>query len=273
MNHLFNNEQRMIEIIFAHRNKAYGAYALRSSYGETTVKAIGLMLLGITSVLSVAWHFSHNTPPDTDQKTSTLIVDSVYTIPINLNKEEEAKQEPQAPTPDKPASTASADGLGTVISDTVEPTASTETVVTTGTESVTTAEPSPSHSTDGGSGKGLEKGSGSPLGTSSVVATHMLDKMPQFKGGLAALNDFIKRNVRYPQEAIDEGRQGKLFVRFIVDENGKVSSAELLNTSYKDLNTEALRVVGIIPDFESPGIANGQPVKTYYQVPINFRLR
>jgi protein TonB len=263
----------MTEIIFAQRNKAYGAYAIRSSYGETTIKAIGFMLLGITSVLSVAWHFSHNSPPDTDEKTSPLIADTAYTIQINLANGEKEQQDPQPKTPDKPASTASADGLGTVISDTVEPTSSTETIVTNGTESVTTAEPSPSVSTDGGSGKGLEKGVGSPLGTASVVSTHMLEKMPQFKGGLAALNDFIRRNVRYPQEAIEEGRQGKLFVRFIVDENGKVSSAELLNTSYNDLNAEALRVVGIIPDFESPGIANGQPVKTYYQVPINFRLR
>lgn len=263
----------MTEIIFAHRNKAYGAYAIRSSYGETTIKAIGFMLLGITSVLSVAWHFSHNTPPDADEKTSPLISDSAYTIPVTLNNGEVEKQDPQPATPDKPASTASADGLGTVISDTVEPTSSTETIVTNGSESVTTTEPIPEPSTDGGSGKTKGVLPGIPTGSSSVVETHRLDKMPQFKGGLAALNDFIRRNVRYPQDAIDEGRQGKLFVRFIVDENGKVSSAELLNTSYKDLNAEALRVVGIIPDFESPGIAEGQPVKTYYQVPINFRLR
>lgn len=273
MNHLFNNEQRMTEIIFAHRNKAYGAYAIRSSYGETTVKAIGFMLLGITSVLSVAWHFSHNNPPDAEGKISPLIIDSVYSIPINLDKGEEAKQDPLPKTPEKPASTASTDGLSTVISDTVEPTSSTETIVTNGTESVTTSEPNIEPSTDGGSGKTTGVIPGIETGTSTVVETFKLQKMPQFKGGLAALNEFIKRNVHYPQEAIEEGRQGKLFVRFIVDENGKVSNAELLNTSYNDLNKEALRVVGIIPDFESPGIANGQPVKTYYQVPINFRLR
>jgi protein TonB len=273
MNHLFNNEQRMTEIIFAHRNKAYGAYAIRSSYGETTIKAIGYMLLGITSVLSVAWHFSHNNPPQPEKNSSPLIIDSVITIPVNLNNGELEKQDPQPTTPDKPASTASADGLGTVVSDTVEPTSSTETIVTNGTESVTTTEPSPEPTTDGGNGKTKGLLPGIPTGSSSVVETIKLEKMPQFKGGLAALNDFIRRNVHYPPEAIEEGRQGKLYVRFIVDENGKVSSAELLNTSYKDLNTEALRVVGIIPDFESPGIANGQPVKTYYQVPINFRLR
>lgn len=270
MNHLFNNEQKMTEIIFAHRNKAYGAYVLRSSYGETTLKALLTMIFGLSGIVCTGWYISkQNPPPPPAENNLQLIVDSLYTIPVDLEK----KVEP--PTPEQPSTAnnkplTSDNTIGTVVSETVETTSSSDSLVV--------------NTTTTGDDKGLEgpvtgtnttvKGiSGPGSSTTTVAELHQVDKSPEFKGGLNALMRFIRDNTRYPQEAIDMGHGGKYFVRFIVDENGKVSQPTLLNSRYPELDAEVLRVVKIIPDFESPGMVKGQAVKTYYQLPFNFTLR
>lgn len=267
MNHLFNNEQKMTEIIFAHRNKAYGAYVIRSSYGETTAKAIGFMLMSITTIMGIAWYLNHNEPPRSEEKNYIPLerdTSIVFVIPHD--------EEPKLPEPEHSASAASADNerLSTVISDTVEPTESSTVTVENQGQSTGTLSSTSTESTSGG---------GSSTATGSVIAEvdkspkMFVDKMPEFKGGIKALMKYLTDHVRYPQEAIELGHEGKYFIRFVVDENGKVSLPEVLNGRYSELNAEALRVVKSIPDFESPGLIDGQPVKTYYQVPINFRLQ
>ena len=64
MSYLVNNQQNLNEVIFANRNKSYGAYVIRSAYGNTIVKSLSIMILGFGTFMSLAFYFSNrnNTP-------------------------------------------------------------------------------------------------------------------------------------------------------------------------------------------------------------------
>jgi protein TonB len=268
MNHHFNSEQGMTEIIFAHRNKTYGAYQIRSSYGETTLKSLGIMLLCVCALTGTAFHLAQPEDKGPEEKTSLLLKDSVFVIPITLEEEPLPKTE----SSEKPASSAGAEttaSSSTLVSDSAlieKPTSNSSPSYTTST----TETGAGNNSKGTGDTTLVSKGT---ISAPTVKNGFEVDQMPRFKGGLKALNDFIRSKVIYPETAVEDNRSGTVFVRFVVDENGKVVNAELLNKLGPDLNNEALRVIQMIPDFEAPGYSKGEPVKTFYQLPIHFRLR
>ena len=97
--------------------------------------------------------------------------------------------------------------------------------------------------------------------------------MPSFPGGDRAMAEFVMRNIRYPQSAIDAGEQGAVVVRFVVGKDGKVSDATVIRGRSDALNAEALRVVSTMPDFE-PGLnEEGKAVACNYTIPVMFKLK
>lgn len=99
-----------------------------------------------------------------------------------------------------------------------------------------------------------------------------VDEMPVFKGGDAGLLKFITENTSYPVSAKNNGIQGKVIVSFIVGADGNVSDAKIEKSVNTDLDTESLRVVNSLPDFEKPGIKNGKAVPVMFMLPIAFTL-
>lgn len=99
-----------------------------------------------------------------------------------------------------------------------------------------------------------------------------LDSYPKYPGGEADLTRFIAEHVRYPQDAMREGKHGRVVVRFVVGKNGKLSSPKVVNSVSPSLDAEALRVVSLLEDFE-PAMANGKPVNVHYTLPIQFNLK
>ena len=97
------------------------------------------------------------------------------------------------------------------------------------------------------------------------------DKRPEFPGGITALNEFIAKHLRYPEEAMERGIQGRVIVQFVIDEQGKVTNAEVVRSVSPELDKEALRIVGVMPKW-NPGIRKGKPVKMKWSWPITFRL-
>jgi TonB family protein len=103
---------------------------------------------------------------------------------------------------------------------------------------------------------------------------NVVDKMPEFPGGNAALMKYIYDNVKYPESAKQNGVQGRVLINFVVTETGKVTNISYGSRSPNaELNEEALRVAKTIPDFESPGIVNGRAVPVSFTLPITFALR
>lgn len=96
--------------------------------------------------------------------------------------------------------------------------------------------------------------------------------MPIFPGGNEELTTYIKKNIKYPRRARKKGVNGKVVVKFEVSESGKVVNPIIIKSVSKELDDEALRVVGNMPNWK-PGVFDGENVPVYFNLPINFTLR
>ncbi len=104
-----------------------------------------------------------------------------------------------------------------------------------------------------------------------VLPFALVEEQPIFPGGEDALLAFIQKTTRYPDEAIEAGVSGRVFVGFVIDTRGKVTNVKLLRGVSRALDEEALRVIRLMPDW-MPGRQNGHTVRVSYSVPVNFVL-
>ena len=127
---------------------------------------------------------------------------------------------------------------------------------------------------------------------------YKVDVMPEYPGGIEAVRMFIAEHLEYPEVAKKLGLEGRVFVQFVVEKDGSVQNVELVASrirvkgqekefQYKmdeerqpseydegimALENEALRVTRTIPDFTSPGMQKGKPVKVQYTFPMQFSM-
>lgn len=97
------------------------------------------------------------------------------------------------------------------------------------------------------------------------------EQQPEFPGGPAEMLHFISRNLKYPEEQLKAEIQGRVIVKFYVDTLGRVCEPVIFRGKDPALDSEALRVVGLFPNF-TPGTINGKKVNTYLTLPIVFKL-
>lgn len=100
----------------------------------------------------------------------------------------------------------------------------------------------------------------------------IVEEMPEFPGGEMALRQYIAGSVKYPDDAVKEGIQGKVYVTFVVSKDGSVVNAKIARGVNPSLDAEALRVVYSLPEWR-PGKQRGQVVNVSYTIPINFVLK
>ena len=100
----------------------------------------------------------------------------------------------------------------------------------------------------------------------------VVEQMPEYPGGQAALIEYISNNVKYPDDAAKKKVEGKVFVTFVVDTDGKITDVSLLRKVFPSLDAEAIRVISGMPNW-IPGKQKGQVVRVKYTVPIIFRLK
>jgi TonB family protein len=98
---------------------------------------------------------------------------------------------------------------------------------------------------------------------------------PSYTGGEAAMNKYLKENLKFPSSAEDKGEEGTVFVDFIVGSDGMVRNATATSYTYDEIDpafqTEALRVVNAMPRW-IPGRQQGKPVDVKFSVPITFMI-
>jgi TonB family protein len=99
-----------------------------------------------------------------------------------------------------------------------------------------------------------------------------VEEMPVFPGGDAALLNYLAKNTVYPENAKKNNIGGRVIIRFCVTEKGGINKASVLQGVNPEIDAEALRVVGTLPDFK-PGRQGGKDVPVWYMVPITFSLR
>ena len=100
----------------------------------------------------------------------------------------------------------------------------------------------------------------------------VVEQMPQFPGGPAALMEYLSQNVKYPEEAYKNGTQGRVIATFVVEKDGSITEARIARSVDALLDAEALRVVNAMPKWK-PGMQSGEPVRVKYTIPITFKLQ
>lgn len=100
----------------------------------------------------------------------------------------------------------------------------------------------------------------------------VVEQMPTFPGGPAALLQYLNNNIRYPKVAQANGIQGRVTVQFVVEKDGSISGVKIMKSAEPSLDHEAERIVRSMPKW-NPGKSNGSPVRVKYFVPVVFRLQ
>ena len=98
-----------------------------------------------------------------------------------------------------------------------------------------------------------------------------VEQMPVYPGGEAALQKYILGHFKYPQVSLEDGVQGTIMVRFVVNENGSVGEVQILKGLDSYCDKEAKRVISSLPRF-TPGRQQGRPVKVWYQIPVRLTI-
>ena len=118
-----------------------------------------------------------------------------------------------------------------------------------------------------------------PVATSGVaqeedenVVFVVVESMPAFPGGDAALFKYLNDNIKYPVIAQESGIQGRVVCQFVVNRDGSIVDIEVVRSIDKSLDAEAVRVISKMPRW-TPGKQRGKTVRVKYTLPVNFRLQ
>lgn len=99
-----------------------------------------------------------------------------------------------------------------------------------------------------------------------------VEQPAEFKGGQSALMKFISTNINYPESALQNGISGRVIVKFVIEKDGSITNATIVKGVDSDLDKEALRIIRRMPKW-IPAKNNGQPVRSYYNLPVTFRTQ
>lgn len=99
----------------------------------------------------------------------------------------------------------------------------------------------------------------------------VVEEIPHFPGGNAALMKYLETEVKYPEEAKIKKVQGRVIVTFVVEKDGRITNGKVARSLDPLLDTEALRLVGKMPRW-TPGKQDGKAVRVKYIIPVTFRL-
>jgi periplasmic protein TonB len=100
----------------------------------------------------------------------------------------------------------------------------------------------------------------------------VVESMPEFPGGEAALYKYLAENIKYPLMAKESGIQGRVFVTFVVERDGSVTDVRVLRGIGGGCDEEAIRVVEGMPKW-TPGKQRGKSVRVQYNLPVKFTLQ
>ena len=100
----------------------------------------------------------------------------------------------------------------------------------------------------------------------------VVEKMPQFPGGTAAMLEFLKENIVFPQEARKKSIEGRVIIQFTIKKTGEVSNPTIVRSVSPELDAEAIRVIKAMPKW-TPGEQKGEPVNVKFTLPVQFRLQ
>ena len=249
------------DIVFEHRNKEYGAYDLRKKYRKFVILSfcISFTLIG-SSVIAPLIQSYYN------KNKKTVKIDRTTTAELeNMNKDEEAPPPPPPPPPPPAAIAAQVAFVAPKVVDTVKE----EVVMATADEGVKAAvnEAPPADLTSVVEEK-------KPEVVQEEPAFIVVEENATFKGGdLGAFRNDVQGKLVYPQQAAENGSEGRVFIQFAVNSKGDVCDIKVLRSSGDPLlDAEAVRVIKASPKW-NPAKQSGASVKQQFTIPITFKLQ
>ncbi len=264
------------DLVFAGRNQAYGAYQLRRGTGKRNV--ISMLFVAAVAVVAYIGLAAYNSYQETQkarfeaemeaslleqkkqakvekktevpkievQKVEKVKSSIAFTPPV-IKKDDEVKPEEEMKTQDELNENKTAIGAFDVKGNDEE-----GGTVLKAVEEIAAPEP-PKHEEEN-------------------KVFDVVEQMPSFPGGTAALMKYLSENMRYPAVAEENGIQGRVTVQFVVEKDGSVTDVRTMKSVDPALDREAERVVKSMPKW-IPGKQNGSAVRVKYFVPVVFRLQ
>ncbi|PWS28690.1 energy transducer TonB [Pedobacter yonginense] len=266
-----------LDLVFADRNKNYGAYELRSKSSTIMTRALfvsgSLFLLLCFSPIIYAKVFPKE--PLADNTSKVIEVSTPDVIHEMKKPEPEKKLEPAKAEPVKVKTVKMVSNIVVVDrKDIEEPPTIKEIESAVVSNKTQDGEIKPNlviptkSETGNGTGAGTQEGTGADAGVTDVF---LVDEYPEFMGGMKAFTKYMERNLHYPSQAMEEGVKGKVFVSFVVERDGSITDVKVIKGIGYGCDEEAMKVIKKSPLWK-PGKNRGVPVRVRYNMPINFNL-
>ena len=112
-----------------------------------------------------------------------------------------------------------------------------------------------------------------PPGKDKIYDLDKCDIKPEFPGGEGALLQFLAKSIKYPVEAQRLGKQGTVNISFVIEKDGMITNAKIVQPLYPSLDKEALRVINSMPKWTPGKLKDGTVVRVQYAVPLTYRLQ
>jgi protein TonB len=261
-----------IDIVFAGRNKEYGAYQLRRDNVKNTNKALligcSLFALAISSplIIKALSGFVEEDPSKKEKLTEVVLAS-----PPPVDEKAPPPPPPVEPPPPK-----------------VDQVKFPPPVVKPDEEVVEEEPPTIKELEKADPGAKTIKGDpnaeiviNTPVGEGPINQKvteddnqifQNVEVLPTYPGGLEAFGKFLGKNLRYPPVARDAGISGRVYCQFVVEKDGSLTDITVVRGIGGGCDEEAKRVLKNSPKW-NPGIQNGRPVRVSYTIPIFFQLQ
>lgn len=263
-------EKNWTDLVFEDKNKAYGAYQLRQENPRTSLLAFIVALLFIFSLIG-SWMLlsSFGAHPD-DELPTIPLSETITPVDLSTNVEKEPfrpeveQAQPQMPneTPDlsRMVVAATTQAVDNVPTNDNLPTHQDN---TTGTATGTTI--------DAPTNVGSSTGITTPTAPSGPIASVMLDKLPEYPGGIKKFYEYVGNSIE-KSEIENNSSSVSVIMSFVIERDGTMTDIKVLRSSDKALEREAIRVLKALRVKWAPGYLDGEKVRTQYTLPIKVAI-
>ncbi|PZX92969.1 hypothetical protein DOS84_13965 [Flavobacterium aquariorum] len=265
-------ETSWINLVFENRNKEYGAYHLRQENTKTSFFALFMGVSLLTAVISIPMVYNYLNP---EHRIPSLVPDLPPVVVVDFTPyvPPQAKVEEPMPEIKKPIKQNINTDLQLINPQIVHPDAATPKDIASNIDLKT----NPSDNTSGvaGSGVGTTPSTGTAVSSSpsitenTILTSNMVDKMPEFPGGIKKFYTYVGNNFEKPE--IDSENAIRVSVSFVIEKDGSMTDIKILKDPGYGLGAEAIRVLKSLRTKWSPGMFEGKAVRTSYNLPITIQ--
>jgi protein TonB len=264
--------EKWLDLVFEGKNQAYGAYQLRREAPRRTAIAFFLGVLFIASLIGLFVLLSsfESVPKPPDEEGIVIDLTDI-TVPIQPEKPVEPNQPNTAAAPLKDVDRQNLVNPVLVDRDNEDNVAPNDEIIHDGPDNGTPNGIGTTENENPGKpgGGGTSTTPAAPTAPKGPYGTNMLDRMPEFPGGIQRFYDYVGRKFESPELNVNEIT---VIVSFVIETDGAMTDIKVLRNPGYGLDKEAIRVLKSLKTKWTPGVKDGQHVRTLYTLPIKVKL-